>query len=96
MLCLIYLDFCLPQAGFAIILMSKIDKIKADISLHEKMFFGFMAAFFAQVAWIVSNFETIEWWLLLGSFVMLIGTATFCIAKYRTIKRLIQEVEYVE
>ena len=76
--------------------MSKIDKIKVDISLHEKMFFGFMAAFFAQVAWIVSNFETIEWWLLLGSFVMLIGTATFCIAKYRTIKRLIQGLEYVE
>ena len=74
-------SLCLSRAGFAIILMSKIDKIKADISLHEKMFFGFMAAFFAQVAWIVSNFETIEWWLLLGSFVMLIGTATFCIAK---------------
>ena len=49
--------------------MSKIDKIKADISLHEKLFFGFMAALFAQVAWIVSNYETIKWWLLLAAFI---------------------------
>lgn len=50
MLWLPYLDFCLSRAGFAIILRSKIDKIKADISFHEKMFFGFMAILFAQVA----------------------------------------------
>ena len=76
--------------------MSKIDKIKADISLHEKLFFGFMAALFAQVAWIVSNYETINWWLLLAAFIMLIGTATFCYTQYRTIKRLIQELEHVK
>ena len=50
MLCLTYIHFCLSRADFAIILMSKIDKIKADISLHEKLFFGFIAILFAQVA----------------------------------------------
>ena len=96
MLCLTHIHFCLSRADFPIILMSKIDKIKADISLHEKLFFGFMAILFAQVAWIASNYEAIKWWLLLASFVALFGTAAFCAAQYRKIKRLIQELEYVE
>ena len=40
--------------------MPKIDKIKADISFHEKLFLGFMAALFAQIAWIAANYEAIR------------------------------------
>ena len=56
--------------------MPKIDKIKADISFHEKLFFGFMAALFAQIAWIAANYEA-KWWLLLISLVAMIGTIAF-------------------
>ena len=66
--------------------MPKIDKIKADISFHEKLFFGFMAALFAQIAWIAANYEAIRWSLLLVSLVAMIGTIAFCVTQYRTIK----------
>ena len=75
--------------------MPKIDKIKADISFHEKLFFGFMAALFAQIAWIAANYEA-RWRLLLISWATMIGTTAFCLSQYRTIKGLIEELEHVE
>ena len=82
--------------GLEVALMPKIDKIKADISFHEKLFFGFMAALFAQIAWVAANYESIRWWFLLVSLVAMIGTTAFCLSQYRKSKGLIEELEHVE
>jgi hypothetical protein len=44
--------------------MPKIDKLKPDISFHEKLFFGTMEGFFAIIAWVASYYENADWWLL--------------------------------
>jgi predicted small integral membrane protein len=75
------------------ILMPKIDKLKADISFHEKLFFGSMAAIFAVVAWVAAHYKTAEWWELLISLIMMLGASFFSIDQYKRIKRLIQELE---
>ena len=54
-----------------------------------------MAALFVQIAWVAANYEA-KWWLLLISLATMIGTTAFCLSQYRTIKRLIEELEHVE
>ncbi len=47
------------------IIMSKIERIKAEISFHEKMFFAALAVIMALVGWAAEHYLTISFWILL-------------------------------
>ncbi len=48
-----------------VIKMSKIERIKAEISFHEKMFFAALAVVMALVGWAAEHYLTISFWILL-------------------------------
>ena len=45
--------------------MPKIERIKAEISFHEKMFFAALAMVMALVGWAAEHYLTISFWILL-------------------------------
>ena len=76
--------------------MPKIDRIKTEITFHEKMFFGALAAMLALIGWMASNYQTATVWLLLVALAGLLSSCIFGIDQYRRIKRLLVELENVE
>jgi len=44
--------------------MPKIDRIKAEISFHEKMFFAALAVVMALVGWAAEHYLTTSFWIL--------------------------------
>jgi Flp pilus assembly protein TadB len=71
----------------------KIERISREISFHEKMFFGALAAMFAIISWLVTNYETANLWIVALGACGLLGAAIFGIDQYRRIKRLLEEME---
>ena len=45
--------------------MPKIDRIKAEISFHEKMFLAALAVVMALVGWAAEHYLTTSFWILL-------------------------------
>lgn len=73
--------------------MSKAERINREISFHEKMFFGALAALFAIISWLVGNYQTAESWIMVLGACGLLGAAIFGIDQYRRVKRLLEELE---
>lgn len=73
--------------------MSKADRIKAEISFHEKMFFAALAVVFAIVGWAVTQSASIEIWLLASAILGLLFAVIFGIWNYRQIRQLLEELE---
>jgi len=73
--------------------MSKLDKIKAEISFHEKMFFAALAVIVGLTGWTASNFLNTSVFILLLAFLGTIASVIYGIFQYRFIKRLIKELE---
>jgi len=48
-----------------VIKMPKIERIKAEISFHEKMFFAALAVVMALAGWAAEHYLTISFWILL-------------------------------
>ncbi len=44
--------------------MSKLDRLKAEISFHEKMFFAALAIILALTGWAFENYLTVSIWVL--------------------------------
>ena len=72
--------------------MPEIDKIKADIAFHEKLFFGALAIVFALTGWMTAHYIDSKLWLLLLAFVVTICAGVFSVIQYRKIKQLIEEL----
>ncbi len=73
--------------------MSKLDRIKADISFHEKMFFAALAVIVGLIGWSASNFLNVPLFILLLALSGVMGAAIFGVFQYRFIKNLIRELE---
>ena len=75
--------------------MSNLDKIKAEISFHEKMFFAALAVIIGLIGWAASNFLNVPSFVLLLILVGVLASSVFGVFQYRFIKRLIRELEDV-
>jgi|CXWL01.1.fsa_nt_gi hypothetical protein len=76
-----------------IIKMSKIERIKAEISFHEKMFFAALAVIMALVGWAAENYLTISFWILLLCALGFFCSLAFALWSYKQIKRLLEDLE---
>ncbi|MFT7389129.1 MAG: hypothetical protein ACI8VC_002394 [Candidatus Endobugula sp.] len=72
--------------------MPVLDKLKADIAFHEKLFFAALASIFALTGWMASHYTEGNNWLLLLAFVVTIFAGLFSVLQYRKIKQLIEEL----
>jgi len=73
--------------------MSRLDRLKADISFHEKMFFAALAIIFGLIGWSASNFLNTSLFVMLLAFCSLSVAIVFGVYQYRFIKKLIRELE---
>ena len=73
--------------------MGELDKIKAEISFHEKMFFAALAVIIGLIGWAASNFLNVPSFILLLILVAVFASSVFGVFQYRFIKRLIKELE---
>ncbi len=73
--------------------MSKLDRLKAEIGFHEKMFFAALAGLLTLIGWLVSNYQTAPTLVVFVGVCGLISAGLFGISQYRHIKRLIKELE---
>ncbi len=73
--------------------MSKLDKIKAEIAFHEKMFFAALAVVIGLIGWSASNFLNTTVFVLLLALLGMLASSIFGVFQYRLIKRLIEELE---
>jgi hypothetical protein len=73
--------------------MSKIDRIKAEISFHEKMFFAALAVVMALVGWAAEHYLTINSWILLLCALGFFCSLAFALWSYKQIKRLLGDLE---
>ena len=73
--------------------MSKSDKIKAEISFHEKMFFAALAVVLGLIGWAASNFLNVPTFILFLILFGVLASSVFGVFQYRFIKRLIKELE---
>ncbi|MCU7835445.1 MAG: hypothetical protein KZQ83_09330 [gamma proteobacterium symbiont of Taylorina sp.] len=73
--------------------MSKIDKIKAEISFHEKMFFAALAVVIGLIGWAASNFLNVPSFILFLILFGVFASSIFGIFQYKFIKQLIKELE---
>ena len=73
--------------------MSKLDRIKAEISFHEKMFFTSIAIILGLLGWAANNYLTISFEVLFLSVAGLIGSIGFGVWNYRHIKKLLEKLE---
>lgn len=76
--------------------MSKIDRIKAEISFHEKMFFAALAVILALTGWTAENYLTVSAWILFFAVVGLFCSLAFGFWSYKQIKLLLEELENAE
>lgn len=73
--------------------MPKADRLKAEISFHEKMFFAALAVVFGLAGWSASNFETTSLFILGLAIAGILFSSIFGIYQYREIKKLIEELD---
>ena len=73
--------------------MSKLDKIKAEIAFHEKMFFAALTVVIGLIGWSASNFLSTSVFVLLLALFGMFASSIFGVFQYRLIKRLIEELE---
>jgi thiol:disulfide interchange protein len=73
--------------------MSKLDKIKAEIAFHEKMFFAALAVVIGLIGWSASNFLNTSAFILLLALFGMLASSIFGVFQYRFIKRLIEELD---
>ena len=73
--------------------MSKLDRVKAEISFHEKMFFAALAVIIGLIGWSASNFSSTSYFVLLLALFGMAGSSAFGIYQYRVIKQVIEELE---
>ena len=76
-----------------LIKISKLDKIKAETSFHEKMFFAALAVIVGLIGWSASNFLNTSAFVLLLALFGTLASAVYGIYQYRFIKQLIKELE---
>ncbi len=76
--------------------MSKLDRLKAEISFHEKMFFAALAVILALTGWAFENYLTVSVWVLVLVMLGLFCAIAFGVWNYKQIKILLLELENVE
>ncbi|HBZ29106.1 MAG TPA: hypothetical protein DEO56_00665 [Nitrosomonas nitrosa] len=76
--------------------MSKLDRLKAEISFHEKMFFTAIAMILGLLGWAANNYLSVSAGVLLLAMISLIGAAGFGVWNYKKIKQLLERLENVE
>lgn len=73
--------------------MSKLDRIKAEIDFHEKMFFVSIAVIFTVVGWLIEKAPSIGNFMLTGGLLVLIFAIAFSIWNYRQINALLEDLD---
>jgi Flp pilus assembly protein TadB len=73
--------------------MPKIDRIKAEISFHEKMFFAALAVILALIGWAVERYLVVSFWMLALAAVGLFFSLAFAFWSYKRMKRLLEDLE---
>jgi hypothetical protein len=76
-----------------VIKMPKIERIKAEISFHEKMFFAALAVVMALVGWAAEHYLTISFWILLLCASGFFCSLAFALWSYKQIKCLLEDLE---
>ena len=76
--------------------MSKLDRLKAEISFHEKMFFVALAIILALTGWAFENYLTVSVWVLILVMLALFCAIAFGVWNYKQIKMLLWELENAE
>jgi uncharacterized membrane protein YqaE (UPF0057 family) len=71
-----------------VIKMPKLERIKAEIAFHEKMFFAALAVVLALVGWAAEHYLTISSWILLLCALGFFCSLVFALWSYKQIKRL--------
>ncbi|MEQ1544417.1 hypothetical protein [Methyloglobulus sp.] len=73
--------------------MPRIERIKAEISFHEKMFFAALAVILALVGWAAEHYLTVSFWILLLCALGFFCSLVFALWSYKQIKRLLEDLE---
>ena len=76
-----------------VIKISKIERIKAEVSFHEKMFFAVLAVIMALAGWATEYYLTVSFWLLLLCASGFFCSLAFALWSYKQIKRLLEDLE---
>lgn len=76
--------------------MSKLDRLKAEISFHEKMFFTAMAIMLGLLGWAANNYRSTDAVILFLTTISLVGAAGFGVWNYKKIKQLLEKLEDAE
>jgi hypothetical protein len=76
--------------------MSKLDRLKAEISFHEKMFFTAIAMMLGLLGWAANNYLSASTGVLFLAMIGLFGTAGFGVWNYKRIKQLLERLENAE
>lgn len=76
--------------------MSKLDRLKAEISFHEKMFFTAIAMILGLLGWAINNYLSVNAAVLFLSLISLIGAVGFGVWNYKKIKQLLERLEDAE
>ena len=73
--------------------MPKIDRIKAEIAFHEKMFFAALAVILAVIGWAAERYLVISFWMLLLTGVGFFCSLGFAFWSYKRMKQLLEDLE---
>ncbi len=73
--------------------MPKIDRIKAEIAFHEKMFFAALAVILAVIGWAAERYLMVSFWILSLAGVGLFCSLGFAFWSYKRMKRLLEDLE---
>ncbi len=76
--------------------MSKVDRIKAEISFHEKMFFTAIAIMLGLLGWAANNYRATDAAVLFLAMIGLVGAVGFGVWNYKKIKQLLEKLENAE
>ena len=76
--------------------MGKLDRLKAEISFHEKMFFTAIAIILGLLGWAANNYLSVSAFVLFLSVIGLIGAVGFGVWNYKKIKQLLERLENAE
>jgi len=72
--------------------VSKLEGIKVELSLHEKILFAAVAIMITLVGWTAANYLVVKSWLLFMALLAIVGISIFIVYQYRIIKKLIKEL----
>ena len=76
--------------------MGKLDRLKAEISFHEKMFFTAIAIMLGLLGWAANNYRSTDAVVLFLAMIGLVGAAGFGVWNYKKIKQLLEKLENAE